>query len=209
MAGFESIGFIGLGVMGEPICRNLIKKSGTPIVAFDIAREPLQRIRADGANIATNVARGRRAGRARVLLPAERQARAGAVRGAGGLLESVARGPNLHRSRHLTGQADARARRTRSASKGAELRRCADRAHAGGRDRRNAQRDGRRNAESVREVEPLIRRFASEVTNCGAHRRRSGHKNYEQHGAVSDRQCACRKLTPLQSDSGVDPKAAV
>src|SRR5258708_40166583 len=57
MAGVETIGFIGLGVMGEPICRTLIKKSGTPIVAFDLAKEPLQRIRADGASIATTMAR--------------------------------------------------------------------------------------------------------------------------------------------------------
>ena len=57
MAGFEKIGFIGLGVMGEPICRNLIKKSGRPIVAFDLAKEPLQRIRAEGGTIATTVAR--------------------------------------------------------------------------------------------------------------------------------------------------------
>src|SRR6516164_7604013 len=57
MAGFETIGLIGLGVMGEPICRNLVKKSGRPIVAFDLAKEPLQRIRADGATIATTVAR--------------------------------------------------------------------------------------------------------------------------------------------------------
>jgi len=30
-----SIGFIGLGVMGEPICRNLARKSGAPVIAFD------------------------------------------------------------------------------------------------------------------------------------------------------------------------------
>jgi len=47
-----TIGFIGLGVMGEPICRNLVKKSGRPVVAYDTAREPLQRIRADGALLA-------------------------------------------------------------------------------------------------------------------------------------------------------------
>ena len=27
MAPYQTIGFIGLGVMGEPICRNLVKKS--------------------------------------------------------------------------------------------------------------------------------------------------------------------------------------
>ena len=53
---FKTIGFIGLGVMGEPICRNLVKKSGTPVLAFDVAAEPLQRLHADGAEVANSVA---------------------------------------------------------------------------------------------------------------------------------------------------------
>ncbi|HWV95889.1 MAG TPA: NAD(P)-binding domain-containing protein, partial [Xanthobacteraceae bacterium] len=35
MAG--TLGFIGLGVMGEPICRNLVRKSGHTVKAFDLA----------------------------------------------------------------------------------------------------------------------------------------------------------------------------
>ena len=38
------IGFIGLGVMGEPICRHLAIKSGKEIFAFDPKREPLERL---------------------------------------------------------------------------------------------------------------------------------------------------------------------
>src|SRR5581483_10037418 len=53
---YKSIGFIGLGVMGEPICRNLVKKSGAGVTAFDVAAEPLQRLRADGAEVARSVA---------------------------------------------------------------------------------------------------------------------------------------------------------
>jgi hypothetical protein len=53
---YKSIGFIGLGVMGEPICRNLVKKSGARVSAFDVAAEPLQRLRADGAEVAGSVA---------------------------------------------------------------------------------------------------------------------------------------------------------
>jgi 3-hydroxyisobutyrate dehydrogenase len=56
MAKYNNIGFIGLGVMGEPICRNLVKKSGAPVLAFDLAPEPLARLRADGANVAASVA---------------------------------------------------------------------------------------------------------------------------------------------------------
>ena len=53
---YKSIGFIGLGVMGEPICRNLVKKSGARVTAFDVAAGPLQRLHADGAEVAASVA---------------------------------------------------------------------------------------------------------------------------------------------------------
>jgi 3-hydroxyisobutyrate dehydrogenase-like beta-hydroxyacid dehydrogenase len=56
MSEYNTIGFIGLGVMGEPICRNLVKKSGKRVLAFDLAAEPLARLRADGADIAASVA---------------------------------------------------------------------------------------------------------------------------------------------------------
>ncbi len=56
MAPFNRIGFIGLGVMGEPICRNLVKKSGAQVVAFDLAPEPLARLREAGATVAASVA---------------------------------------------------------------------------------------------------------------------------------------------------------
>ena len=56
MPQYEPIGFIGLGVMGEPICRNLLKKSGASVVAFDLSREPLERLREEGAVVAASVA---------------------------------------------------------------------------------------------------------------------------------------------------------
>jgi len=43
-----TIGFIGLGVMGEPICRNLARKSGRPVAGFDLADAPLQRLAESG-----------------------------------------------------------------------------------------------------------------------------------------------------------------
>lgn len=52
MTDTKTLGFIGLGVMGEPICRNLVKKSGKRVVVFDLSAEPLQRLRADGAEVA-------------------------------------------------------------------------------------------------------------------------------------------------------------
>ncbi len=56
MPDHKTIGFIGLGVMGEPICRNLAKKSGARVIAFDLAQEPLARLRAEGAAIAASIA---------------------------------------------------------------------------------------------------------------------------------------------------------
>src|SRR5664279_5555442 len=56
MTAYRTIGFIGLGVMGEPICRNLVRKSGAAVTAFDLAPEPLSRLRADGAAVAGSVA---------------------------------------------------------------------------------------------------------------------------------------------------------
>ncbi|MBV9066755.1 MAG: NAD(P)-dependent oxidoreductase, partial [Methylobacteriaceae bacterium] len=42
----NEIGFIGVGVMGEPMCRNLAQKSGRPVIAFDRDRAPLERLKA-------------------------------------------------------------------------------------------------------------------------------------------------------------------
>ena len=49
-----TIGFIGLGVMGEPMCRNLARKSGASAIAFDLRPEPLARLKADGVKAATS-----------------------------------------------------------------------------------------------------------------------------------------------------------
>jgi hypothetical protein len=51
----QRIGFIGLGVMGEPICRNLVAKSGLQVRAFDTQAAPLERLRAQGVEAAGSV----------------------------------------------------------------------------------------------------------------------------------------------------------
>ena len=43
-----TLGFIGLGVMGGRMCRNLARKSATPIVGFDIAPARIAHCTADG-----------------------------------------------------------------------------------------------------------------------------------------------------------------
>ena len=43
-----AIGFIGLGVMGEPMCGHLARRSGLAVTAHDRLREPLERLAAAG-----------------------------------------------------------------------------------------------------------------------------------------------------------------
>ena len=48
------IGCIGLGVMGEPICANLLRKSGCRVRGFDLRPEPLARLETEGLEIASS-----------------------------------------------------------------------------------------------------------------------------------------------------------
>ncbi len=49
----DKIGFIGVGTMGEPMCRNLARKSGMEVLAADRDAAPLQRLAADGVRSAS------------------------------------------------------------------------------------------------------------------------------------------------------------
>lgn len=51
----STIGFIGLGVMGEAMCRNLAQKGPWKVVAFDQRQDPLERLKADNVGIATSL----------------------------------------------------------------------------------------------------------------------------------------------------------
>lgn len=48
MSGFKAIGFIGVGVMGEPMCRHLATKSGATVLANDRDAAPLERLAPHG-----------------------------------------------------------------------------------------------------------------------------------------------------------------
>ncbi|KAB2919861.1 MAG: NAD(P)-dependent oxidoreductase [Hyphomicrobiaceae bacterium] len=52
----KKIGFVGVGVMGEPMCRNLALKSGLPVLALDRNPAPLARLRPHGVAAATGLA---------------------------------------------------------------------------------------------------------------------------------------------------------
>lgn len=90
-----TLGFIGLGVMGEPMCRNLAKTSGAAIVAFDQRAEPLAALGRDGVGAAGSA--GDVMARADIIfmcLPGEPQVRAVAL-GPGGLVARVRAGQTV------------------------------------------------------------------------------------------------------------------
>jgi 3-hydroxyisobutyrate dehydrogenase-like beta-hydroxyacid dehydrogenase len=55
MAERPVLGFIGLGVMGEPMCRNLALKGGADVLAYDISAGPLQRLAEAGVRKTNSV----------------------------------------------------------------------------------------------------------------------------------------------------------
>jgi 3-hydroxyisobutyrate dehydrogenase len=165
MPQYKTIGFIGLGVMGEPICRNLVRKSGAAVTAFDLAPEPLARLRAEGAVIAGSVAELVRNSEIVFLcLPSAKHVRA-VVEG-DGILKNIRKGQvvvdlgtsSVKLTRDFASQlqasgaswADAPIARTRQAAQDGTL----------------SVMVGA-SAELFSAIEPLIRCFATDVTNCG------------------------------------------
>ena len=51
-----TIGFIGLGVMGEPMCRNLLNRTDEELVVFDLRHDPMVRLEALGASVGASIA---------------------------------------------------------------------------------------------------------------------------------------------------------
>jgi hypothetical protein len=90
-----TLGFIGLGVMGEPMCRNLANKSRAPVVAFDPRAEPLAALARDGVTTIRSV--DEVAARADIIflcLPGEPQVRAVTL-GPDGLVAHVRAGQTV------------------------------------------------------------------------------------------------------------------
>jgi hypothetical protein len=162
----KSIGFIGLGVMGEPICRNLVKKSGQRVIAFDLSPEPLARLKADGAEIAASAANVITGSEILFLcLPSAKHVRA--VFEGDGILKNVRQGQividlgtsSVSQTRDFAAQLQ---------TKGASW------ADAPIARTRQAAQDGTLSVmvgatpELYAAIEPLIRCFATDVTHCGA-----------------------------------------
>ena len=162
----QTIGFIGLGVMGEPMCRNLARKFGQAVIAFDLRSEPLDRLAADRVERATSIQEI--AERANVILMSLPS---------GNEVEEICAGDNGLITRARAGQtfvdlgtspvklarllahgfaerdtdfADAPVARTRAAAEAGTLS-----VMVGA----SEQTFGR--------IEPLLRTFATEITHCG------------------------------------------
>src|SRR5580765_2907858 len=95
MASTTVLGFVGLGVMGEPMCKNLAAKSGARVVAFDARPAPLDAPAAHGVERAASVADvAARAEIVFVCLPGEPEVRAVCL-GAGGVIAGLDAGRTL------------------------------------------------------------------------------------------------------------------
>ncbi len=55
-AAIDRVGFIGLGVMGEPMCRNVAAKSAATVLGYDRDPAPLSRLEANGVVKAASAA---------------------------------------------------------------------------------------------------------------------------------------------------------
>jgi 3-hydroxyisobutyrate dehydrogenase len=162
----DRIGFIGLGVMGEPICRNMIAKSGCVVTAFDVAPEPLARIKDAGGVIAATPADAAVASNVVFLcLPSGRHVE-DVFRGRGRLLD-VARTDQVFVDLGTSPVALARDLARELANRGAVF------ADAPIARTREAAQTGTLSVmvgaarPTFEQLEPLIRCFASDITHCG------------------------------------------
>ncbi len=152
------------GVMGEPMCRNLARKSGRRILAFDRAPEPLARLREHGVVAARTLADLGGCAVIFMALPSGRHVEA-VCDGADGLLAAVrpgtswwisdlARGPDAHPRGSL--------RRA-----GGPLRRCADRTDAAGAEDGTLSIMVGASGPDFDELRPLLGALATDITHCG------------------------------------------
>lgn len=90
----EKVGFIGLGAMGGPMAKNLVKK-GFPLTVFDIVAERMEPLKAAGAEAASSCKElAEKCSVVITILPASIHVRE-AVLGKGGVAEGIQRGSVL------------------------------------------------------------------------------------------------------------------
>jgi 3-hydroxyisobutyrate dehydrogenase-like beta-hydroxyacid dehydrogenase len=159
----QVLGCIGLGVMGEPICAHLVRKSGCRVTGFDLRPEPLARLAEAGLVPAAEIeAVGAAATIVFLSLPGEAELAQVAERllpamRAGALLVDLSTSP-VELTRELAarfeqrgiGYADAPVARTRAAAERGELSVMVGAAPA-----------------TFAKIEAYLRCFASDVLHCG------------------------------------------
>jgi hypothetical protein len=201
------LGFIGLGVMGEPMCRNLAAKSGEALIAFDLDRAPLERLAQAGvarARTASDVAE-----RAQVIflsLPGGAEVKS-VCEGTDGLIARAARGAcivdlstapvalarELHASFAARGVefADAPVARTRQAAQEGTL----------------SIMVGASEPVFAR-IRPLLACMASDITHCGAPGAGQAMK-IVNNMVLFQNVVALAEALALVRHAGVDPKLAL
>ena len=159
----RGLGCIGLGVMGEPICGHLVRKSGRPVTGFDLRAEPCARLAAAGMVAADTLAAvGAAASVVFLSLPGGAELAQVAERllpamRAGATLVDLSTAP-VDLTRELARRfadrgidyADAPVARTRGAAERGELSVMVGAAPA-----------------TFGQIEPYLRCFASDVLHCG------------------------------------------
>ena len=162
----SAIAFIGLGVMGEPMCRNLAARAGRPVVAYDLRPEPLARLAAYGVRAAASLGEAVAGADAIILsLPGEPEVRKVCL-GEGGALAHARHGQTVVDT---------------STTPPALARELADRFGAGGVDFADAPIARTRQAAAegtlsimvgasdalFARLKPLLALMGSEITHCG------------------------------------------
>jgi len=165
MTASSTFGFIGLGVMGEPMCRHLVQKTKTKVLIHDLNSEPVTRLVQAGAVAAGSVAAVAKADIVFISMPSGEHLKK-ICEMPGGFLESARAGQTivdlstspLKLTRELAAAfaakgadyADAPVARTRAAAEAGTL----------------AISVGA-TPDVFARIEPLLRCFASDVTHCG------------------------------------------
>ena len=91
----RTVAFVGLGVMGEAMCRNLARKGSWKVVGYDTRAEPLARLEADGVTPAASLADAvAKADTILMCLPGGKEVEA-VAQGQGGLLDLVREGQTV------------------------------------------------------------------------------------------------------------------
>lgn len=161
----DSIGFIGVGTMGEPMCRNLARKSGLKVFAADRDPQPLQRLAADGVATASVDEIAETCRTIFLSLPGGKEVEQVCL-GDGGLVSKVRLGWTVI---DLSTAPVALARRLSAEFEG----RASAFADAPVARTRQAAIDGTLSimvggtSDCFARIEPLLRHMASEVTHCG------------------------------------------